>query len=150
PAAGPAVDRRRDTAPVQQQDRPPTSVRDRAELGQEWRGERVAPLSAEVDEPHVWQRGADANGPLQVLQSRPPPGTGRRAAVRRNRPRERRSLRSDGARVVAGVGVLLVRGVVLLVEDDQTDVAHRREQRGPRADDDASGTGGDPIALITP
>ena len=49
---------------------------------------------------------------------------------------ERGPLDRDRARVVARVGVLLVRLVVLLVDDDQPETLHRREDGGACADDD--------------
>ena len=39
-------------------------------------------------------------------------------------------------RVVAGLLVLLVRGLVFLVHDDDTEIPNRREQRRSRADHD--------------
>ena len=47
------------------------------------------------------------------------------------------------ARVVGGLVLLLVRGVVLLVDDDQPQVDERREHRRARADDDAHLPAGD-------
>ena len=47
------------------------------------------------------------------------------------------------ARVVGGLVLLLVRGVVLLVDDDQAQVDERREHRRARADDDAHLPAGD-------
>jgi len=42
----------------------------------------------------------------------------------------------DGHGLVARRGVLLVRGLVLLVHDDDAEVLHRGEQRGAGANDD--------------
>src|SRR6185503_9014146 len=72
----------------------------------------------------------------------------RRRAVHSNRALERRALGRDGARVVAWIGVLLVGGVVLLVDDDQPETGHRREDRRARADDDAGLAARDPLALV--
>ena len=51
----------------------------------------------------------------------------------------RRAVRAEDrhvARVVAHALLLLERGVVLFVDDDEAEIAHRREERGARADRD--------------
>ncbi len=58
--AGAAVERRRDAAPVEQQDRLAAVLGDPAELGQERRGERIALLAPKVDDAHPRHRRADA------------------------------------------------------------------------------------------
>ena len=115
---------------------------------QQRRRQRIAGLTAEIDDPHTRQRRADTGGELEPLQPLPALGARRRAAVDGDGALERGALGRDRARVVPRVGVLLVRGVVLLVEHDQTDVPHRREHRRARADDDAGRTGCDPLALV--
>ena len=74
----------------------------------------------------------------------------RGAAVDGDRTLERRALRSDRARVVARIRLLLERRVVLLVDDHEAEVAHRREDRRARADDDSRLAARDPIALVAP
>ena len=74
----------------------------------------------------------------------------RRAPVDGDRTLERRPLRRDRPGVVARVGLLLVRGVVLLVDADQPEAAHRREDGRAGADDDPRLAGGDPLALVAP
>src|SRR5437763_875659 len=51
-AARAAVQRRRDAAAVQEQDRLATALRDRTELGEQRRRERVAGLAPQVDDAH--------------------------------------------------------------------------------------------------
>ena len=51
-AAGAAVQRRRDAAPVEQQDRLAAALGDPPQLGEQRRRERIAGLAAEVDDPH--------------------------------------------------------------------------------------------------
>ena len=84
--------------------------------------------------------------------ARVPPTTRsrRRRPVDRDRSFERRALRRDRARVVARVRVLLVRRVVLLVDDDQPEPADRREHRRARPHDDPSLAARDARALVAP
>jgi len=149
-AAGAAVDRRRDTAPVEEQDRPPAAVHQPAERGEERGRERVARLAAQVDEPHGRHRRPDPRRERQAPEPCPALGPRRRGAVHGDRALEGRPLGGDRACVVAGVGLLLVRGVVLLVDDDQPDAAHRREHGRPGADDDPRLAPRDPVALVAP
>ena len=149
-AAGAAVDRRRHTAPVEEQDRPPAAVHQAAERAEERSRERIARLAAQVDEPHGRHRRPDPRRERQAPEPCPALGPRRRGAVHRDRALERRPLGGDRARVVARVGLLLVRGVVLLVDDDQPDAAHRREHGRPRADDDPRLAPRDPVALVAP
>ena len=144
------MDRRRDTAPVEEQDRPPAAVHQPAERAEERSRERIARLAAQVDEPHGRHRRPDPRRERQAPEPCPALGPRRRGAVHRDRALERRPLGGDRARVVARVGLLLVRGVVLLVDDDQPDAAHRREHRRPRADDDPRLAPRDPVALVAP
>ena len=55
----------------------------------------------------------------------------------------------DGAGVVPRIRLLLEGGVVLFVDDDQSEVVDGREDRGASADDDASLPGSDPLPLVT-
>ena len=77
-------------------------------------------------------------------------GPRRGAAVDRDRALERRALRGDRARVVARIRLLLVRRVVLLVDDHEAEVAHRREDRRAGADDDPRLAARDAVALVAP
>jgi hypothetical protein len=113
---------RRDTAAVQQQDRLPALFLDRAELLQQGRGERIARLAAQVDDPDPGQRTTQASAELEPLELVPALGPGRRAAVDRDGILEGRPLGRDRPRVVTRIGLLLVGGIVLLVDADDADV----------------------------
>ena len=149
-AAGTAVDRGRDTAPVEQEDRLAASLGQLAELGEERCGQRIAGLAAQVDDADRRQLGADPLAELEPLERRPALRPRSRAAVHGDRAFERGALCGDRPRVVARVGLLLVRGVVLLVDADQTEPRERREHRRPGADHDRSRARGDPLALVAP
>ena len=112
------------------------------------RRQRIAGLAAQVDDAHRRQRRAEPAAELEPLERRPRLGPRRRRPVHRDRAFERRALRGDGARVVARIGVLLVRRVVLLVDDDQPEPADRREHRRARADDDPRLAARDALALV--
>ena len=80
--------------------------------------------------------GAPSRPPSSSRSSaRPALGARRRRAVDRDRTLERGALRGDGAGVVARVGLLLVRRVVLLVDADEPEPRQRREHRRAGADD---------------
>jgi hypothetical protein len=115
------VDRRRDAAPVQQEDRLAAALCDPAELGEERRGERIARLPAEVDDLHRRERRRDTAAELEPLERLPRLGPRCRGAEDRDGAFERSALRGDGARVVARVRLLLVRRVLLLVDADHTE-----------------------------
>src|SRR5438552_14508407 len=142
------MQRGRDAAAVEEQDRLAAALDDAAQLVEERRRERIAGLATQVDDAYRRQIGAEPRAELEPLEARPALGPRRRRAVDRDGTLERRALRGDRARVVARVGVLLVRGVVLLVDDDQAETAHRREDRRARADDDARLAARDPLALV--
>ena len=59
-----------------------------------------------------------------------------------------RHLGRDLARMVARTRALLIAGLVLLVDDDETQVAERAKERRTRADDNAGRTAGDHIPLV--
>ena len=149
-AARAAVDRGRQAAPVQEEDRFPAALGDAAQLPEERRGQRIASLAAQVDDLHRRQRGGDAPAELEPLERLPRLRPRRRGAEDRNGSLERRALRRDTARVVARVGLLLVRRIVLLVDADHTERRHRCEHRRPRTDDDACLAGRDAPALVAP
>ena len=103
------MERRRDAAPVEQEDRLAALLGDPAELGQERRRERVAALAPEVDDADARHRRSDPRREDDALERGPALGPRRRAAVDRDRALERRALRGDGARVVARIRLLLER-----------------------------------------
>ena len=149
-AAGTAVDRRRDAAPVEQEDRLAASFGQLAELGEERCRERIAGLAAQVDDAHGRQLGADPLAELEPLERRPALRPRRGAAVHGDRSFERGALRGDRPRVVARVGLLLVGRVVLLVDADEPEIRHRREDRRARSDHDRGLTRRDSLALVAP
>ena len=149
-AASAAVKRRSDSAPVEQEDRLPAFLREPAELGEEWRGERVAHLVAQVDDADGRHRRRDPAAELEPFERVPGLRSRCRRAEDRDRTLERRSLGGDGASVVPRIGLLLVRGVVLLVDADHPERRERREHGRPRADDDRSLARDDPLPLVAP
>src|SRR6266545_7544617 len=70
-ATGAAVQCRRDTAPVEQEDRLAAAVDDAAELRQQRCGKGVARLAAQVDDAHGRKRSGEAPAELEPLE--PPP-----------------------------------------------------------------------------
>ena len=85
-AARAAVDRRREAAPVEQEDRLPAALRDLPELGEQRRRERVAALAAQVDDAH--RRQLAGRGGRRARAARAPPSSPA-AASRCRRPRPR-------------------------------------------------------------
>src|SRR5262249_58223897 len=118
-AAGAAVERRRDAAAVEQQDRLVAALDDALERLEQRRGERIAGLAAEVDHAHRRQPARDASAELDPLEGRPALRPRRRAAEDRHGALQRRPLPRDGARVVPRIRLLLVRRILLLVAADQ-------------------------------
>ena len=147
-SARPTVDRARDPPPVEEEDRAAAPLLDLRELGEERRREGVPRLAPEVDETHRRERRADPRRELDALEAGPALRPRRRAPVDGDRALQRRALRGDRPRVVAGIRLLLVRGVVLLVDDDQPEIAHGREHRRARTDDDARLSGRDALPLV--
>ena len=121
------MQRRRNAAAIQQQNRLPPALCDGAEFGQERRRERIPRFAAKIDDTHRRQRAGEPSAQLEPLELPPALGSRRRAAEHRHRTFERGAFRRDRARVVPRVGLLLVRGVVLLVDADHAEVPHRRE-----------------------
>ena len=144
------MDRSRDAAPVEEEDRAPSPFLEGGELREERGGERVAGLAAEVDRAHGRHRRADPRREVSPLEAGPALGPRRRAPVDGDSAFEHRPLRGDGARVVAGVKLLLVRRVVLLVDDDEAQVRHGSEDGRAGTDDDACLAARDPLALVAP
>ncbi len=145
-----AVDRRHEPAPVQQQDRLAAVLRDPSELGEKRRRKRVAGFAAQVDDLHRRHRSTQPRAELEPLEPLPALRPRRRAPVDRDGTLERGPLRRDRACVVARVGLLLVRGVVLLVDADQAEAQHRREDGRARSDDHRRLSRDDPLALVAP
>ena len=75
-------------------------------------------------------------------------GRGRSGAQHERTPIAARHLGSHLARMVARAGTLLVAGLVLLVDDDEAQVAERAKERRAGAHDHARGTAGDHIPLV--
>ena len=144
------MDRGGDPSPVEQQDRLAAPLRNPAELGQERRGERIAALAPKIDDPHPRHRRPDPRREHDPLERGPALGPRRGAAVDGDGTLERGALRRDRARVVARVGLLLVRGVVLLVDDHETEIPNRSEDRRPCPHDDPRLATRDAVALVTP
>ena len=83
-AAGAAMERGRNAAAVQQQDRLAAVLLDRAELPEERSRERIAGLAAQIDHPHAGQRTTPATAELEALEPLPALRPRSRAAVDRD------------------------------------------------------------------
>ena len=142
------MDRGSETAPVQQEDRLPAALRYPPELLQERRRERISRLPTQIDDLHRRQRRGDPAAELEPLEACPRLGPRRRRAEHRDRTLERRTLRRHRACVVARVGLLLVRRIVLLVDADDAEGGHRREHGRAGTHDHTCLTGCDPLALV--
>ena len=147
-AARAAVDRRCDAAAVQEEDCAPAVLDETAERAEQRSRQRVALLPPEIDQPHARHGDADARREGRPPEPRPALGSRGGGPVDGNRAFERRALRRDRARVVPRVGLLLEGRVVLLVDDDQPDPAHAREDRRASPDDDPRLASGDAVALV--
>ena len=101
-AAGPAMERRRDAAPIEQQDRLAAVLGDLAELAQQRGRQRVAGLAAEIDDTHSRQVGSDALPEVQPLEACPALGPWRRAPEEGDCALQRGPLRRHRARRSAG------------------------------------------------
>ena len=75
-------------------------------------------------------------------------GRGRGRPQHERTPIAARHLCRHLARMVARAGTLLVAGLVLLVDDDEAQVAERAKERRARSDDHAGRTAGDHIPLV--
>ena len=148
--AGATMDRRCHSAAVQEEHGLAAVVREQAELGEERRRERVARLTAQVDDLDRRERPNETLPQLESLEPLPALGPGRRRSVEDDRILERTAFGRDRARVVARVGFLLVGRVLLLVDDDQTEALDRGEDRRAGSDDHARVPGCDPLALVPP
>ena len=149
-SARPAVDRRCYPTPVEQQNGLATPFGDAAELGQEGSRERIATLPAEIDDSDPGHWRPDPGREHDPFERGPALRPRSGAAVHRNGTFEGSALRSNGPGVVARIGLLLVRGVVLLVDDHEAEVADRGEDRRARADYDPRLATGDAIPLVAP
>src|SRR5204862_2841330 len=101
------------------------ALRDRTELREQRRRERIARLAPQIDHTHRRQRTGDATAELEPLEAAPGLRPRRRAAEHRHRALQRGALRRDGACVVARIRLLLVRRVVLLVDADDAEPRYR-------------------------
>src|SRR4051794_29458668 len=81
--AGTTVERGRDAAAVEEQDRLATVLLDRAELGKEGRRQGVAGLTAQVDDANRRQRACEAAAEVESFERPPALGARRRAAEHR-------------------------------------------------------------------
>ena len=155
PPEAPAIatgEKARPAAPVEQHD--PLAA------GVTQAGERVHALrmqarrkAAHVEHAHRRQRPTidamrEAHGLGRAIALRPR----RRAAEHEQRSREPCPLGGHRARVVAGIALVLVGGIVLLVDHDQAEVLDRREDRRARADADARlpGAKAPPLVVALP
>ena len=146
--AGAAVESRGGPAPVLEDDRAAAAVLDLAERVEQRPRQRVAAVQPQVDDVDPGQAPADAGREAQPSGNAVPDlGPRRRAPVDRDRALEPGALGRNPAGVVPRVGLVLVRGVVLLVDDDDAEIGDRGEHRGPRADDHAGLPGGDAAVL---
>ena len=155
--AVPAQDDRGGAAPVEHEDRLLAGGGvEPGERGRERAREQAAlarrQLGAQVDDLDVGRRPAGRSAGPRAGSGR----SGRADAVDRGRGRPEDDGRAgqpaelDGD--VAGLEprrpVALVRGVVLLVDDDEADVGQRRQDREPRPDDDVHVAAADASPLV--
>ena len=147
-AARTAVERGRDTAAVEQQDRFAAVFLDRSERGEQRRGERVARFAAQVDDEHRWQWTGEPPTEIEPLELPPALGARSRAAEDGDCVFERGTLRRHCSRVVTRIRLLLVGRVVFLVHTDDAEPRHGCEDRGARADDDRRVAARDARALV--
>ena len=133
-ATGPAVEREGGAAAVEQNHRPAPVTLDVAQRRRQRARQWVVAIAREVDEFDRRQATADALGQRDAFKRLP----GLRARCRRREDDGRAGStgahQRHGASVVARVGLLLVRDLVLLVDHDQAEVAQRRQDRRARAD----------------
>ena len=136
-AAAPAVQRGRLTAPVEEEDRTAALVRQSHEPRAQRARERIEPVVAQVDDLDPRQVAPHACRQRCARQAMPALRAGRGRSEHEHGTLETRSLGGDAAGVVARIVALLVRGLVLLVHDDQADARQGREDRRARTHDDA-------------
>ncbi len=144
-----AVDRAGDPATVEEQDCSTAALLHSRQLREQGRRQRVAGLVAQVDQLHRRHRRTDAGRQRQRIEPSPALRPRRRASVHGDRALESCALGSDGAGVVARVRLLLERGVVLLVDDDEPESGDGREHGRPCADHDTRLARCDSLALVT-
>src|SRR5881392_2451202 len=87
-----AMQRRRDSAPVEEQDRLAAVLGDRAKLGEQRRRQRIAGLAAEVDDPHGRERPGKPAAELEAFERPPALRARRRAPEDRDGAFQRRTL----------------------------------------------------------
>ena len=143
------MDRAGHAPPIEQENRSSATLLDRRELGQKWRRERVSRLAPQIDDAYGREGGSDPCRQLEAIEPRPTLDARRGTPVDGDCALERRTLRSEGARVVPWIRFLLERGVVLLIDDDQPEVVDRGEDCGAGPDDDTGLAARDSLALVT-
>ena len=82
--AGAAMERGRNAAAIQEQDRLAALLLDRAEVPEERSRERITGLAAQIDHPHAGQRTTQATAELEALEALPALRPRSRAAVDRD------------------------------------------------------------------
>ncbi len=148
-AAGSAGEVRRPAAPVDQQDRLASLPRDLVERLAGPRVKRPGDAAPHVDDLHRRQRPAvDAAGQLEPLELMPALGPRRRRAAEQHCAGVGGAPPRDLPRVVAGIALLLVGGVVLLVDHDQAEIPHRGEDDRARPDADPRLAGAQAAPLV--
>jgi len=130
------VQRRCDTAAVEQEDGLAAAFGDRTKLGEQRRRERIPRLATKVDDTHRRQWAGEPATELDALELPPALGTRRRAAEHRHGAFEHCALRRHRSRVVARIRFLFVGRVVFLVDADHAEARNGREHSRPCADDD--------------
>jgi hypothetical protein len=148
PPAAAAGDEVRPSAPVQEDDR---LLSPRAHLLERVTRSLVkrAARRGHADDLDRWERPAvHALGQRQPPQAAPALGPRGGRAGQQHGAALRGAPLGHAAGVVARVALLLVRGIVLLVDDDQPEVGQRREHRGPRPDADARLAAAQPQPLV--
>ena len=107
----------------------------------------MARAAAHVEDLHLGEGGAvRPRGQLEALERVPALGPRRGGSGDEHGAGLRSAVPGDLARVVAWIALLLVRRLVLLVDDHQPEVGHGREDRRARADGDPR----DPVANAAP
>ena len=151
PPAGAAEGHQRETAPARQQHRLLAAAGRRVQRRGQRPRHRPGPLGPHVHDLHPGQRRAVGARAQRAPRQRMPGLRARRGrAVDDGGAGRARPPGGDLAGVVAGRGVLLVRGVVLLVHDHQAEPADRREDGASRAQDHVGVALADAPVLLRP
>ncbi len=143
-AAGATVQRRRRTAPVEQQDRPSALVGESPEAVAQRARERVVGVAPQVHDLDRGKPAADPRAQRHPLEPVPALGSWRRRAGEQERSGRACPAQCHAARVVPRVVALLVGRVVLLVDDHEAEPPDRRKHGRARSDDDVGLAATDP------